>query len=227
MAVYNVGVILAGGIGARLSSTQKKQYLELAGKECIAYVIEAYQQAKKLDKIVVVVNKEQYDNGYIAEKYGLECARGGDTRNESIYNGLCYIHEHYPECRKVILHDAARPFIRSDIIDDYMDLLEDHVCVVNSLDITDGIGKRMNEEVKREEFYISQTPEGFQFPPFFEIFDPNAPIVALSHHFPKDVSMAHYKKFPYNLKLTYPEDVFVAEQLIRAGFKEYMRSLKK
>ena len=227
MNIRNIGVILAGGIGARLSSTQKKQYLEIAGKECIAHVIEAYQEAKKLDKILVVVNKEQYESGYIAEKYGLECACGGDTRNESIYNGLCYINEHYPECEKVILHDAARPVIRGDIVDDYMDLLDDHICVINSQDITDGIGKRMNKEVKREEFYISQTPEGFQFKPFFEAFDPHAPIVALSHHLPEDIAIAHYKKFPYNLKLTYPEDVFVADHLLSAGFKSYLKSLKK
>ena len=227
MCKKNIGVILAGGIGARLSSTQKKQYLEIAGKECIAHVIEAYQEAKKLDGIIVVVNKEQYDSGYIADKYGLECTCGGDTRNASIYNGLCYIHTHYPECEKVILHDGARPFIRGDILDDYIDLLDSHVCVINGSDITDGIGKKMNEEVKREDYYISQTPEGFQFKPFFAAFRPDLPIVALSHHLPKDVSIAHYKKFPYNLKLTYPEDVFVADCLISAGFKDYMRSIKR
>ncbi|MBQ9942366.1 MAG: 2-C-methyl-D-erythritol 4-phosphate cytidylyltransferase [Christensenellaceae bacterium] len=225
-SVKNVGVILAGGIGARLGAKTKKQYLELNGKECIAYVIEAYANAEKLDATVVVVNKDEYATGYIAKKYGLPCACGGENRNDSIYNGLMFVKENYPNCEKIIMHDAARPFIREDIIDDIMDLLDDHVCVVNGLPITDGIGKGMNTEVKREEYYISQTPEAFQFRPFLEAFDPTKPIVALSHHLPEDISMAHYDKFPYNYKLTFKEDVFAAETLLKAGFKEYLKSIK-
>jgi len=225
--VRNVGVILAGGVGARLGADKKKQYLELNGRECIAYVIDAYAEAKKLDATVVVVNRDEYETGYIARKYGLPCAPGGQTRNESIYNGLLFVKEHYPDCEKIILHDSARPFIRGDIIDDIMDLLDDHVCVVNGLPITDGIGMGMNTEVKREDYYISQTPEAFQFAPFFAAFDPEKPIVALSHHLPPDIPMAHYGKFPYNLKLTFKEDVFVAETLLKAGFKEYMAQLKR
>jgi len=223
----NIGVVLAGGIGARLSSTQKKQYLELNGKECIAYVIEAFQQAEKCDEVVVVENEEQYLEGYVHNKYGVHTCCGGNTRNQSIYNGLKYIDEHFPNCKKVVLHDGARPFIRPDIVDDYMDMLDEYECMANSLDITDGIGKRMNTEAIREEYYISQTPEGFRFRPFFEAFDPEAPIIALTHHLPPDAKMGHYKKFPYNLKLTFKEDLFVAEALLKAGFKEFMRDIKE
>jgi len=225
--VKNVGIILAGGVGARLSAITKKQYIELRGKECISYVIDAFEKAEKLDATVVVVNKEEYKRGYIADKYGLPCACGGDTRNQSIYNGIKFVAEHYPECEKVIIHDSARPFIREDIVDDIMDMLDEHVCVINSLPITDGIGLRPNTEVIREDYYISQTPEAFRFRDFLEAFDPEKPIVALSHHLPKDVSIGHYTKFPYNIKLTFPEDVLVAEALMNINFKERLKELKE
>jgi len=46
--VKNVGIILAGGVGARLSAITKKQYIELRGKECISYVIDAFEKAETI-----------------------------------------------------------------------------------------------------------------------------------------------------------------------------------
>ena len=69
----NIGIVLAGGVGARLSDTQKKQYIKINGKECIAYIIEAFQGARNCDEVVVVENEEQYNEHYVEKKYGVHC----------------------------------------------------------------------------------------------------------------------------------------------------------
>ena len=224
--IMNIGVILAGGVGARLSKTEIKQYIKIADKECISHVIEAFANAKNCDEIVVVENEAQYKEKYVEKEYGIHCCCGGNTRNESIYNGLLYINDHFPECDKVLFHDGARPFIRQDIVEDFFDLLDENDCVVNCVEITDGIGKYMNRIAERDEYYISQTPEGFHFKQFFKAFKYDKPILALTHHLPEDAKIGHYRKFPYNLKLTKQEDLFVAEVLIKSGFIEYMKSIK-
>lgn len=218
----NIGIILAGGIGERLQRDIAKQYVEIAGREVIAYVVDAYREAQLLDDIVVVVNEAQYKSGHIRDQYGLACCLGGKTRNGSIANGIAYVKEHYPDCKKIIFHDAARPFIRGDIIDDFMRLLDDYQAVHVKLDITDGIGKYENVEAKREKYYLTQTPEAFRFPEFYQAFKEEDPIVALVHQLPEDAAVYHYDGFPYNIKITFEEDLFVAEQLLQAGFKEFM-----
>ena len=227
MDAKNIGVILAGGVGARLSKEHKKQYIEINGRECISYVINAFLDAQSIDAVLVVENKEQFLEGHVEKKYGLPCAQGGDTRNLSIASGIAYIRQHYPHCEKVFFHDSARPMIRADIINDIMALLDTHTGVITAQPITDGLGCKTNTPADRTKFYLSQTPEAFRFPVFAQYFDAQSNTVALSHHLPEDADVFHYAGFPYNLKMTYPEDIYLAELLLGGHFPQYLATLPK
>ena len=103
----NIGVILGGGLGTRFKGTIPKQYVKLNGKEIIAYSIEAFTKAKALDAFVVVVDEKSYKNGSVAEKYGVDCILGGNSRNASVRNALDYIKVKYPDCKNVMIHEAV------------------------------------------------------------------------------------------------------------------------
>ncbi|WP_420544394.1 2-C-methyl-D-erythritol 4-phosphate cytidylyltransferase [Tepidanaerobacter syntrophicus] len=76
--------------------------------------------------------------------------RGGKTRNESIYNAIKYIQKNFSNCKKkVIFHDSARPFINYNIINNYVDLLEENDAVITAVRITDSIGKLDGEPIDR------------------------------------------------------------------------------
>lgn len=81
--------------------------MKLNGKEIIAYSIEAFIKAKALDAFVVVVDEKSYKNGSVAEKYGVDCILGGNSRNASVRNALDYIKVKYPDCKNVMIHEAV------------------------------------------------------------------------------------------------------------------------
>lgn len=81
--------------------------MKLNGKEIIAYSIEAFTKAKALDAFVVVVDEKSYKNGSVAEKYGVDCILGGNSRNASVRNALDYIKVKYPDCKNVMIHEAV------------------------------------------------------------------------------------------------------------------------
>ena len=118
----NVAVIFAGGTGQRMNTrTRPKQFLELHGKPIIVYTMEAFDQHSEIDGIIVVMLESWI--GYTQElvrKFGLRKIKkivpGGDSGQESIYNGLCAASEFYGENDIVLIHDGVRPLIDEDTI---------------------------------------------------------------------------------------------------------------
>lgn len=106
----NIGVILSAGDSKRFGGYMNKQYLKLNGTEVVAYSIKAMRACKAIDEVLLVADREEYESRYIAEKYKVRCIVGGETRNRSIYNALCFIRENY-SCENVVFHDSVRPLI--------------------------------------------------------------------------------------------------------------------
>ena len=212
------GIILAGGIGARFGSSVPKQYMKLNGREIISYSIEAFRESRLGENFILVCNEAEYKAQNIAKKYGVTCILGGTTRNESIYNGLRYIKEHYPETEKVVIHDGVRPFFQSRHIATYFDLLDDYEAVITAVKITDSLGYKNNTPVNREEYYLIQAPEAFRFPLLMKHFNKDSTATTPLHQLPETAKIYKYFDFKYNLKITYPEDLFIAEQYIRVVF---------
>lgn len=120
---HNVAVIFGGGVGRRMkSSTRPKQFLTLFGKPIIAYTIEHFQNHPDIDAIAVVsLDSWREHVKELIEQYGLSKVRwvvpGGDTGQESIYNGLAAVAADLPpELTTVLVHDAVRPLITAELI---------------------------------------------------------------------------------------------------------------
>lgn len=119
----NIAVIFAGGMGKRMNSKAlPKQFLQLHGKEIIVYTLEHFENHPEIDGIVVSCVKEWMPFlEKIINKYGIEKVReivpGGNTGQDSIYNGL-KIAKEIVTCKKniVLIHDGVRPLIDSETI---------------------------------------------------------------------------------------------------------------
>lgn len=210
----NVGVILAGGNSSRFNGSIPKQYMKLNGQQMIAYPINAFKNSTKVDIFIIVVDKREYESKYIERKYEVKCIKGGDTINKSIYNAIVYIKENIPECENVLFHEAARPFIKPDLIDAFFSDLECYDAVIATADINDNIGNIGQWVVDQDGYYLVQTPQAFKFNILSKSFSPSSMRPTIQQ-LPGDITVKKMFNPSNGMKITYPEDIFIAEQSIR------------
>ena len=149
----NIVVILAGGSGSRFGANIPKQYLKINGKEVLSYSIEAAKRSRYTDIVLVVCDKKYQRR--IKDMYDVEVCDGGATRNLSVKKALDLIKEKY-NCEKIIVHDSARPLIKSENFDDYFMRLDEYDCVATTQKIVDSLGSYDNIYENRERFFLIQ-----------------------------------------------------------------------
>ena len=212
--INNVGIILAGGIGARFKGDKPKQYFEINGKEMIWYSINAFKNSKTTDAIIVVLNEEEFTSKRIEKEYGVITVVGGPTRNKSFKNALNYINEHFPDCEKIVENNAACPMVTSAIIDEYFDILDEYDYVQTTSKIVDALGSYKNRNVNRDDYFLIQSPDGYKFKKLFEFFDENNSNGHPAVQLPNDCVGFNYFDFGTNIKATYPEDLIIIGEIM-------------
>lgn len=210
----NIGVILSGGSGSRFGGKVPKQYCILNGREVIRYTIEALRQSDMIQEIVIVMDQKEYLENSL-QIHSVHRIIGGDTRNASLYHALTYIKMKWPDCEKVLIHEAARPFLKKEIVDTYLEKLDTVDAVITTQHITDSLGRTGQHVVDRNEYYLIQAPEAFRFQLLYENFSPESTITATSQQLPEGAAVEHYYDFENNMKITYPKDLYLAEHCMR------------
>lgn len=122
----NIAVIFAGGCGKRMNTVSRpKQFLELNGKPIIIYTLELFDNHPGIDAICVVCIEEWIPFlKKMLRKFEInkvvKIVQGGNTGQESIYNGICAAHSCIKnnEDAVVLIHDGVRPLITSQTISD-------------------------------------------------------------------------------------------------------------
>ena len=128
----NTVLSFAGGTGQRMNSkTLPKQFLELHGKPIIIYTLEQFDNHPQVDGIVVVCLDGWHD--YLKKqlrKFDIEKVKaivsGGETGQESIFNGLCKLSELYRTDDIVMIHDGVRPLIDAETISENIACASQH-----------------------------------------------------------------------------------------------------
>jgi len=208
----NITIILSGGYGARFDSDTPKQYHKLYGHDVIAFPFTAAQQSQLCECIIVAAH-EPYIR-YLNNTYGAECCSGGETHNETVSNALRYVGGKYPKCQNILFADSVRPLVTSEIIDKYFEHLKDFDGVVTVQKITDSLGKYSEQFVDRKGYYLIQKPEAFRFAKLYEVFDANRDTTAITQQMPSDAKIEYSFSLRNNVKITYPEDLRIAETLL-------------
>lgn len=209
-----IGIILAGGIGARFGGDTPKQYCKIFDKEMIWYSINAFNTAKSISDYIVVVDEKELESGRLAKEYGVKLVLGGKSRNESFKNALDYINEHYPDCEKIIENNAACPMITPELIDEFIGLLDEYDFVNTAYKITDALASYKDRIANRDDFYLIQAPDAYRFKLLYQYFDENSPLCHPAHQLPLTTKEYRYFGYNDNYKVTYPEDIKVVEMLM-------------
>jgi 2-C-methyl-D-erythritol 4-phosphate cytidylyltransferase len=163
---YRIGaVIVAAGSGLRFGD--RKQFKNLKNKSLYLYSLEKFIQCKTISEISLVVpadlkskiyNDVQllYKNIYVVE--------GGKLRQDSVLEGVNALSE---KCNIICVHDAARPFISTNIINNALKECTEHdgiVVAIPSRDTVKEVDKNNNlvkRTIPRETVWLAQTPQVF------------------------------------------------------------------
>lgn len=167
----NVAILTAGGIGSRTHQDIPKQFLNVNNKPIIIYTLEAFQNHPNIDEICVVILEgwEQILWAY-AKQFNITKLKyvvvGGQTGQESIFNGLSAIKENHGDNDVVIIHDGNRPVIESDIITDNIVKQRRYGSAVASIPCTEVVFVSENKtdsdkSIPRENLQRTQTPHSY------------------------------------------------------------------
>ena len=241
MKEHCTAVILAAGRGTRMGTQTAKQYLKLQGKPILAYALEIFEQSAVVDDILLMTDKEhvEYCKKEIVDAYHLDkvstVGAGGRERYESVWKALCTLMDREEGEKEsvardrqdgyVFIHDGARPFVTGEIIERaYRAVCKCNACVVG-MPVKDTI-KLVNREgmiessPDRSMVWQAQTPQVFSVPLIVEAFirqmkedctgiTDDAMVVEAQMGVKAHMVMGSYA----NIKITTPEDLFMAEVL--------------
>jgi len=231
-----IAVILAGGKGERFGGNIPKQFAKLAGKSVIEYSIKAFEIHNKIDKILIVINKEYEDRIWeIIKKNNFskvyKVINGGIDRFGSTYAALKVL-EDENENSKILFHDAVRPLIDEETITNVINALEDYEVVDTAIDATDTIIKLdknwIIEDIPNRNFMKrGLTPQGFRLSTlnraYQKAFEINKRVFTcdcgVTREMLPKIPIKVVKSTIKNIKITYPIDLYIAEKYIQMGAK--------
>ncbi|RMF83657.1 MAG: 2-C-methyl-D-erythritol 4-phosphate cytidylyltransferase [Nitrospinota bacterium] len=223
-----VALIPAAGAGTRMRKTPAKQFLPLAGKPLLVYALERVQASPLVHAIVLVVPPQKREECWreIVEPYRLSKVErivgGGATRQESVYKGLQAID---PATEWVLIHDGVRPFLPTRTIAPLLEAAQESGAAILALPERETV-KRIAREgyvletLNRQEIWRVQTPQVFRYALLQEAFRH-----AFAEHYTATDEATLIERLgvrvrvlpgsPFNIKITTPEDLFVAEALLQ------------
>ncbi|WP_066556763.1 bifunctional 2-C-methyl-D-erythritol 4-phosphate cytidylyltransferase/2-C-methyl-D-erythritol 2,4-cyclodiphosphate synthase [Croceicoccus bisphenolivorans] len=163
-----VAVIVAAGKGERAGGGLPKQFRVVAGQSLVAHCIAAFTGHPAIDDVLVVIAQGQ--EGLLAQATA-GCAwprfvHGGLERHDSVANALAMLASE-GGAKRVLIHDAARPFCPARVIDGLLSALANHDGAVPALPVVDtlatGEGALLGPTVPRAGLWRIQTPQAFRF----------------------------------------------------------------
>ncbi len=155
-----VALVVAAGSGSRAGGTLPKQYRRVAGKALLAHAVD-HLAHPGIDAVQVVIGEgqeEAYRDAMGARALPAPVL-GGATRRQSVQRGL----DALGGAERVLIHDAARPFLPPAVIDRLLDALAASDGAVPVLPVIDTLARRDGEAVDREALVRVQTPQAFRF----------------------------------------------------------------
>ncbi len=166
-------LIVAAGTGTRFGSPLPKQYIELESKSLIRHSIDTFL-AMGITQVMAVIHPDHADFYTQATKELniLKPVIGGSTRAESTLAGLQALKDMAPDY--VLIHDAARPFVDSSLIERVLTGLTTAAGCIPAIAVTDTIkfvsNNCIQQTLPRENLWRAQTPQGFHYPVLLDCF---------------------------------------------------------
>ena len=221
-----IAIITAAGYGKRMG--KPKQFLEIYGKPILERTISVFEQAKIIDEIIVVVNEEDVARVKKSGKVR-QVISGGRKRQDSVFNALNVLPE---DVEIVAIHDGARPFVTPEIIEQAVSEAIKVGAVVVGVPVKDTIksvrssGLGVRSTLNRNELWAAQTPQVFKKDIIlkayqdgkdkFQVTDDAMLVEKMGK--PVKMVMGSYQ----NIKITTPEDLIVAQGILRLARRRFI-----
>jgi len=226
-------IVPAAGIGARMGSAVPKQYLALGGQPVLARTLQRLAALPGLGRIVVALHPDDtfWPSLILPADVPITVCAGADQRSQSVLNALHALREWAEADDWVLVHDAVRPCVRLAEITSLLGEIAQHPCggllavpVSSTLKRANGAGD-VATTLARDKVWLASTPQAFRFGPLSlalesalgkaEAITDEASALELAGYSPRLV-----RGSADNIKITYPEDLFLAELILEAQQRE-------
>ncbi|MFZ7943154.1 2-C-methyl-D-erythritol 4-phosphate cytidylyltransferase [Neobacillus sp. 19] len=224
-------ILPAAGLGKRMRAGKNKLLLELNGMPVLVHTLRVFEEDEDCEGIILAIHpQDEQEFKALLRKYRvrkvLNLVPGGDERQHSIYNALKTVESN----GIVLVHDAARPFIRKGHIHRLTETARETGAAIIGVPAKDTMKKVQDgvvvETVERSSLWAVQTPQAFRISILREAYEK-----AERDHFlgTDDSSLVERLNVPVsvvegdydNIKLTTPEDLFFAEAILKKREKEF------
>lgn len=223
-----VGAIIVGaGEGKRMSGRGRKQFVKIGGKPIFAYTLEIFEGSDVVDHIVMVVPRDsvEFAREEVVEEFGFkkvhEIVYGGETRQQSVYNGLKALKN---KTKWVLIHDAVRPLVSETLIKRVLDAAHKGGAAITGVPARDTVKQVESGQIvgtlDRRLLWLAQTPQCFRYD---IIMDAHKKAAGERLDVTDDASLIekYGNKIAVavgsygNLKVTSPEDIPIFEYFLR------------
>ena len=224
-------IIAAAGQGRRMGAQMNKQFIELKGEAILIHTLKRFSILKDIGQVILLHHADELAEmkaliSPVQLPFKVTYVVGGQTRQESIYNGLKAVDEAIDH---VIIHDGARPFVSEEMMNKTHDFIEK---LRQDVELDGGFfGVALNDTIKQEvdggfttidrsTLHAVQTPQIFNKEKLIEAHES-----ALQAGFigTDDCSLVErigghievLKGDYWNIKVTTPEDLLIAETFMK------------
>lgn len=234
-----IAVVLAGGTGQRIGLEIPKQLLKIAGKPILEHTLHIFETAPDVDDVILLMTPAYVEDAQrIVDRAGLgkvtRVLAGGSTRSETTRIAIRAAAEDLAagEDVNLLFHDAVRPLLSQRVVKECVEALEKFQAVDVAIPSSDTVivtrthgddGEFITEVPDRSRLRRGQTPQGFRLStiraaydraeadPSFQATDDCSVVVK----YLPDVPVHVVQGDEYNMKVTQPVDVFIADKLFQ------------
>ncbi len=238
----NIALIFAGGRGTRMGAEIPKQFLKINEKPILVHTVELFQYHEEIDEIYITTLREYIP--YVAElanEYKLtkivSIIEGGETAQESIYNGLKKIKiDNDNDNPIVLIHDGVRPFVPTEVISTNIECTKKNGNAITSIPAYETVivspdKNRVSKTTTRSETFIGQAPQSFYLNDILsahdeirkrpEKYENMVDSCTIIRTLGKEAYMVPGNRG--NIKITTPEDVYTFKAYLK--YKEDMQNI--
>ena len=224
-------VVLAAGSGARMGAIHNKVFLHLCGRRVVSWSIETLARVPAVKRLVLVIREEDRAVALSTidreiDNVSVEVVVGGATRQQSELSALRHLAPAISagEINVVMVHDGARPILSPRLISTLIRTAVDHKAVFPALVADDIRHLRADGTIDMTNappMLRAQTPQAFEAATLLQAyeqaaadnFDGSDTVSCWQHYHTAPVRWVPGD--PRNIKITYPEDLFEAEIILR------------
>ncbi|MGM0904346.1 MAG: 2-C-methyl-D-erythritol 4-phosphate cytidylyltransferase [Bacillota bacterium] len=218
-------IIPAAGQGKRMGAGRNKLFLTLENIPVLIHTLRVFEQDVECSGIILSIHPHDQESfNELLTEYRINKVTnlviGGKERQDSVYNGLKVIHSD----GIVLVHDAARPFIRVDTIHELVKAAECSGAAIAAVPVKDTIKKveslLVSETIERSSLWAVQTPQAFRVSIVRKAHER-----AVETQFTGTDDASLVERLPHkvviiegdydNIKLTTPEDLYFAEAIMK------------